>query len=205
MAYWHLMSWRCSLLMSKQPSLIQAVMPAIASLACGSRLGSLRWLSLSSLLLVVACDKETNNSQFITQNLVVPERNTPVYITDQVTLAGQAISLWFDHGRCQLQVDHPKLKRGPFSLQPNAPCFFIKSPGTETVQVYQRDKVSRVLAVVGTPTTPTASTQRCGTEIQGIVLNAAGTVSVSNTLQRGSLRCADQGLDNAQYELLARD
>lgn len=205
MAYWHLMSWRCSLLMSKQSSLIQAVIPSISCLGYRFGLHGLRWLSFSSLLLVVACDKETNNAQFITQNLVVPERNTPVYITDQVTLANQAISLWFDHGRCQLQVNHPKLKLEPLSLELRAPCFFIKSPGTDTVQVYQRDKVSRVLAVVGTPSTSTANHQRCGTEIQGIVLNAAGMVSLSNTLHRGALRCANQGLDNAQYELLARD
>ncbi len=162
-------------------------------------------LGLVCLLWLVACHEDQPKPVPITQRLIVPERTAPVYLTDQVTFADQVISLWFDHGRCQLQATHPKLKLAPLDLQPHAPCFFIKSPNTDTVQVYQRDKVSRVLAVVGTPAGETSSAQRCGTEIQGVVLNAAGTISLSNTIQRGRLVCTDQGLDNAQYELLARN
>lgn len=162
-------------------------------------------LGLSCCLWLVACQEDQPKPTLITQNLSVPERIAPVYLTDQLTLADQVLSLWFEHGRCQLQVTHPKLKLAPVDLQPHAPCFFIKSPNTDTVQVYQRDKVSRVLAVVGTPTAEASNAQRCGTEIQGVVLNAAGTISLSNTIQRGRLVCADQGLDNAQYELLARN
>lgn len=160
---------------------------------------------LMCLAWLAACHEDRAKPAQVTQHLIVPEQATSVYITDQVTMAGQTISLWFEHGRCQLQISHPKLKLAPVWLQPSAPCYFMKSPGTDTVQVYQRDKTNRVLAVIGTPLVQTPAVKRCGTEIQGIVLNAVGTVSLSNTLHRGSLFCADQGLGNAQYELLAQD
>lgn len=168
-----------------------------------SSLMLLGWLG-SALLLAACEDKQVKATQVI-QELKVPERASSIYITDQVTIAGQALSLWFDAGRCQLQAKHPKLKIEPIWLKVKAPCYFIKSPGTDTVQVYQRDKMSRVLAVVGTPTQEVVASKRCGTEVEGVVIDASGKMRASNVLHRGASLCADQGLENAQYEIFARD
>lgn len=170
------------------------------------QVSSLMLLScLGSAVLLAACQEEQAKSTQITQDLKVPELAAPLYITDQVNIAGQALALWFDSGRCQLQAKHPKLKIEAIGLKAKAPCYFIKSPGTDTAQVYQRDKTSRVLAVLGTPTQVTSAGKRCGTVVEGIVIDAAGKLRASNTLLSGSNFCADQGLDNAQYEIFASD
>lgn len=169
-----------------------------------NRLGS-PFLLVGYTLLLVACNDESTKVTSLTQDLKVPERASTLYITDQATLAGQALSLWFDTGRCQLQAKHPKLKIEPLWLKAKAPCYFIKSPGTDTVQVYQRDKTSRVLAIVGTPTQQDSRGKRCGTEVEGVVIDAAGKLRASNVLRQGLHLCANQGLENAQYELFARD
>lgn len=168
-----------------------------------SSLMLLGWLG--SALLLAACEDKQAKATQVTQNLKVPERAASIYITDQVTIAGQAVSLWFDTGRCQLQAKHPKLKIEPIWLKTKAPCYFIKSPGTDTVQVYQRDKMNRVLAVVGTPTHEVIAGRRCGTEVEGVVIEASGKMRTSNVLRSSSSFCADQGLENAQYEIFARD
>lgn len=200
MAYQHLMSWLRSLFVSSPCILVQSPTPSI------SLMGQVvRFIALNSVLLVAACDRGQNDPKPITQNLRVPERAAPVYMTDQVTIAGQNVSLWSDTGRCQLQSKHPKLKVAPLWLKPGAPCYFIKSPGADMVQVYQRDKTSRVLAVVGTPKAQAPIAERCGTDVQGVVLDASGKLRSSNTTQSGSLLCADQGLDHTQYELFAKD
>ncbi|TXH74663.1 MAG: hypothetical protein E6Q85_04990 [Thiothrix sp.] len=160
---------------------------------------------LGSALFLTACQDDPAKSLQITQDLKVPERASATYITDQVNIAGQALSLWFDTGRCQLQAQHPKLKIEPIWLKTKAPCYFIKSPGTDTVQVYQRDKTSRVLAIVGTPTQDSSDDKRCGTEVEGVVIDASGKMRPSNALHSALKLCADQGLDNAQYEIFARD
>ena len=168
-----------------------------------SSLIRLYWLG--SALLLAACQDEQAKSTQVTQDLKVPERASSVYVTDQVNMAGQALSLWFDNGRCQLQAKHPKLKIEPLWLKLKAPCYFVKSPGADSVQVYQRDKTSRVLAVVGTPDQSVSAGQRCGTEVEGVVVDATGKLRASNSLYLSQHFCADQGLDNTQYELFARD
>ncbi len=162
-------------------------------------------ICLGMALLLVACQEEQVKSPQMTQDLKIPERLSPIYMTDQVNIAGQVLSIWLNTGRCQLQAKHPKLKVEPIWLKSKAPCYFVKSPGTDSVQVYQRDKTNRVLAVIGTPSQETAVGKRCGTEIEGVVIDAAGKMRVSNVMRSGTVFCADQGLDNAQYELFARD
>lgn len=155
--------------------------------------------------LLSGCQEEPAKSKQITQNLIVPERTSPIYLTDRVLLAGQELSLWFNTGSCQLRTKHPKLTLEPTWLKVKAPCYFVQSPGTNTVQVYQRDKISRVLAVLGTPDDKEPSAKRCGTEVEGVVLDANGKVRVSNGLLSGKHFCADQGLTNTDYELFAQD
>ena len=160
-------------------------------------------LGLSSILLLSACDRESSKSAHTTQNLTVPERTATIYVTDQVNIAGQSLALWYDSGRCQLQASAGKKTQAPIWLQPIAPCFFMKSPGTDQVQVYQRDKTNRVLAVIGSASEH--NQKRCGAEVQGVVINAAGALRSSNVTRKDAVFCADQGLDNLQYELFAKD
>ena len=158
---------------------------------------------LGSVLLLAACQEKQAQSTQVIQDLKVPERASPLYITDQVNIAGQSLALWYDSGRCQLQASAGKKTQAPIWLQPLAPCFFMKSPGTDQVQVYQRDKTSRVLAVIGSASEQ--SRKRCGAEVQGVVINAAGALRSSNVTRKDAIFCADQGLDNLQYELFAKD
>lgn len=201
MAWQNLMSWLRSLFDSSQ--LISPLNTVPYSVQLSSYLSIL--ISLSGLFLLSACDQDQTKSGQMTQDLAVPERTAEVYVTDQISIAGQNLSLWFDGGRCQLQTQHPKLKIEPVWLKPTAPCYFMKSPGTDHVQVYQRDKTSRVLAVIGTPTEQKDKAQRCGQAVQGVVLDAAGTVRLSHTTRNDAVFCAGQGLDNLQYEIFAKD
>lgn len=157
------------------------------------------------LFVLAACHEDQAKPTQTTQNLTIPEPSSSIYITDQIKIAGQDLTLWFDTGRCQLQAMHPKFKVEPIWLKAKAPCYFVKSPGADAVQIYQRDKTNRVLAVVGTPDGKEPKGKRCGTEVEGVVLDANGKMRVSNSLRHGKRFCADQGLDNAQYEIFARD
>lgn len=161
-------------------------------------------LCLSSTLLLSACSQDEHRTQ-VTQDLPVPERALNVYVTDQVSIAGQDLALWYNSGQCQLQVTKGKSTKQTLDLKLKAPCYFMKAPATDRVQVYQRDKNSRVLAVLGTPVEASTVAKRCGTEVQGLIMNTAGAVRLSTTRRSGDSWCADQGLANSQYELFAKD
>ncbi len=134
--------------------------------------------------------------------LVVPERTAQTYELDQLRVAGQDLSLWYEDGGCKLQVVAKGKPQGEKRwLKPTAPCYFVKSPGTQRVQVYQRDKTTRVVALVGTPVASKKPGGRCGRELQGLIVRGNGTVDLSENIQSGSVYCADQGLDNFQYSL----
>ncbi|MBU0655175.1 MAG: hypothetical protein KJ914_08570 [Gammaproteobacteria bacterium] len=130
------------------------------------------------------------------QSLSIPERPDGQYVTDQTTAAGLHLTLRDDGGGCKLQVGNAEPQ---IWLKPMAPCHFIKSPGRETVQVFQQDKTTWVVAVVGTP----VKKQRCGQEVQGLIIKG-GEVAPSSYIMRGSVYCADQGLQNFQYSLFTR-
>ncbi|HPY38881.1 MAG TPA: hypothetical protein PLM98_00070 [Thiolinea sp.] len=200
MAGRHLMSWLRLLVLSSQPVSLRLSKPSAFFLNESSPC-----LLLSSLLLLVACDQDQNKTQPFTKDLIVPERTLPVYMTDQLVIAGQELSIWSDHERCQLKSSKRKTKPQEFLLKPPAPCYFIKSPSSNTVQIYQRDKTSRVLAIVGTPDLQMPPAKRCGIEVQGLVLDAMGAVHLSNLTSNSGTVCADQGLTNTQYELFAKD
>ncbi|MDQ5768400.1 hypothetical protein [Thiothrix subterranea] len=153
-------------------------------LACG--------LASGLMLLLTACepDKQPDN-----QALVLPERFATPHVTDQTQAAGLALALSDNGGGCQLQVG----KMPPVWLKPMAPCYFMKSPGTAKVQVYRHDKTTAVVALVGTP----VKGNRCGQEVQGLVIKS-GAATPSAYIMQGSIHCADQGLQNFQYELFAQ-
>ncbi len=140
------------------------------------------------------CERQSTTPQ--NQPLSLPERSNAPHVSDQAVVAGKALVLWDDGGGCKLQVG----KAEPTTwLKPTAPCFFIKSPATEQVQVYQHDKSTVIVAIVGTP----AKGDRCGQEVQGLLLNAKG-VKPSIYVAQGSVYCAGQGLYNFQYNLFAK-
>ena len=164
--------------------------------------------SCSVFLLVLGllggCDSGDN--QQAREALLVPERIADTYVTDQMEIARQVLNLWFDEGGCKLQISVKGKEQGERRLlRPKAPCFFVKSPGTERVQIYQQDKTTRIVAVLGTPVAapPKSQDQRCGRELQGLIINEQGAVKLSTNVQAGSVWCAGSGLDNLQYTLFS--
>lgn len=146
-------------------------------------------------VLMSACDDQTTPPQ--NQPLSLPERTIVPHVSDQVTVAGKTLALWDDGGGCKLQVG----RAAPTTwLKPTSPCYFVKSPGTNQVQIYQHDKSTTIIAVVGTP----AKGERCGQEVQGLVMNAKG-IHPSTYVAQGSVYCAGQGLYNFQYNLFAKE
>lgn len=155
---------------------------------------TLNYLAVTLLVLpLLGCepDKQPEN-----QTLILPERLETPHVSDQTTAAGLSLVLWDDGGGCKLQVGK---KEPAIWLKPMAPCYFMKSPGTQQVQVYRHDKTTAVVAVVGTP----VKGKRCGQEVQGLVLKA-GAATPSGYIMQGSVHCADQGLHNFQYELFTK-
>lgn len=146
-----------------------------------------------SVLLLTACESERQPD---TQALVLPERFATPHVTDQAQAAGLALALSDNGGGCQLQVGKTI---PPVWLKPMAPCYFMKSPGAAQAQVYRHDKTTAVVAVVGTP----VKGNRCGQEVQGLIIKG-GAVTPSAYVMQGSIHCADQGLQNFQYELFAK-
>lgn len=150
--------------------------------------------------LLFACG---DSAPVVQEQLSLPEREESVYITDQVYVAGRSLSLWNQDGGCQLQVSNSSGQNANTSTQwikPMAPCFFIRSPGSDKLQVFQQDKATRIVAVLGT-TVQQNSTKRCGREVQGLLINSRGKVSISDRILSGSIYCAESGLDNFQYSL----
>ncbi len=151
------------------------------------------WAVGGLMLFLTACepDKHPNN-----QALVLPERLATPHVTDQTQAAGFALVLSDNGGGCQLQVGKTA---PPVWLKPMAPCYFMKSPGAANVQVYRHDKTTAVVAVVGTP----VKGNRCGQEVQGLIIKD-GAVTPSAYLMQGGVHCANQGLQNFQYDLFAQ-
>ncbi len=149
-----------------------------------------------------ACDQP--NSMAL-NTLAIPERAETVYITDQIYVAGNSLSLWTqasDGGGCQLQVAQDKSQHNSSQqvLKPMSPCYFVKSPGSDKVQIFQQDKTTRIIAVLGTGVKDDAA-QRCGSEVQGLIIDRNGKVRLSDHLLQDKVYCAAGGLDNFQYSL----
>lgn len=168
---------------------------------CVKQATYLRYALLTGVIsLCVACDQAADNTR-----LIIPERQESSYITDQLKLAGKTLFLWSEDSGCKLQITSGRGKQaeGSHWLKPMAPCYFIKSPGSHNVQVFRKDKTTRIIAVVGTPAkvSKNASAQRCGREVQGVVMNGHGKITFSERVVSGSVYCAESGLDNFQYSL----
>jgi hypothetical protein len=146
---------------------------------------------LLTCVLLAACDGEKQEFK----SLPLPTASMAEHTSDYFSLGGKEWVLWNDGGGCKLTVG----KADGIWLKPMAPCYFIKSPGRQEVQVFRLDKGSQLVAVVGTPT----QKNRCGQEVQGVMLRN-GNVTLSSYIMRGSVYCADQGLQNFQYGLFAK-
>jgi len=135
-----------------------------------------------------------------TGQLQIPRRQEATFISDHARVGDMALNLWDEGGGCRLEAG--SREDGKVWLKPMAPCYFIRSPGSDRVQVFQRDKTTRILAVVGTPVTSKARPRRrCGRQVQGLIMDGRGQVTASGTVLDGSIYCADKGLDNFQYSL----
>lgn len=156
-------------------TLMQAVAPCLCFAAC---------------LLLAACSEEKPENQ----PLSLPQRSDAAHTSDYFSIGGKEWVLWNDGGGCKLAVG----KGEGIWLKPMAPCYFIKSPGRQAVQVFRLDKGTQVVAVVGTP----VQKNRCGQEVQGLIVRN-GEVTLSSYIMQGSVYCADQGLQNFQYSLFA--
>jgi len=141
------------------------------------------------------------------RQLKIPQREEDTFITDHARVGDSTLNLWDEAGGCRLEQGGSATVResGKVWLKPMAPCYFIRSPGSDRVQVFQRDKTTRILAVVGTPViSKNRPRRRCGRQVQGVVVDGRGQVAASSTVLDGSIYCADQGLDNFQYSLFRR-
>lgn len=158
-----------------------------------------RTLVASTLLLgavmVSGCDSGIGTGSDA-DNVSLPMPDKPAFITDTMKIAQKTVYLWNDGSGCKLQLGE---KGKTWWLKPTASCYFIKSPGSQRAQVYQYDVNTRILAVVGTPT----GEGECGREVQGLLVNAAGHIRLSERVLEGSVYCAGNGLDNFQYTLFA--
>jgi hypothetical protein len=156
---------------------------------------TLGWILAGALLLSLAgCDSAQQPPE--SKPLALPERLEQPHVSDQATVGGIYLALWDDGGGCKLQVGRAEPS---IWLKPMAPCYFIKSVGAQQAQVFRHDKSTQIMAVLGTP----AKGNRCGQEIQGLVLKG-GIVTPSTYIMQGSVHCADQGLHNFQYELFTK-
>lgn len=163
------------------------------------------WALLFSVAatLVTACGDSTLSK---TPVLTLPERDESVYITDQASLAGKALSLWDEEGQCTLKwsvlAGNNKQTGAVSGLAPVAPCYFIKSPGTQNAQVFRQDKTTRIVAVLGTPVTGQDSAgKRCGRKVQGVIISGRGKIRLSEYVLQGAVYCAENGLENSEYVL----
>jgi len=159
-------------------------------------------MSLVSLVLgLSACEED---AKLEVEAFPVPERPSAHYITDQTEIAGRMLALWYEDTACKLEIKRQGKPIGDKQgLQATAPCYFIKSPGSDRVQVYQHDKNTRVVAVVGTPVKTKQPDKQCGQALQGIVIDG-GDIRITRNVRRGSVYCVDSGLDNFQYSLFAQ-
>lgn len=149
----------------------------------------LRWVLLWCLL-AAGCSRDEPEIR----PLPLPAPVQGNHVTDQMQVAGKTLVLWDEGGGCKLQVGGQSLW-----LKPMAACHFIKAPGRQEVEVFRLDKTTQMVAVVGTPT----QKSRCGQEVQGVILRG-NEVKLSTQVMRGSVYCADQGLQSFQFGLLAK-
>lgn len=158
---------------------------------------SLIILGLCSLL--VACQEEqaTETSPkpqaLKAIDLPIPKPIDKPIRTDVVNATGKTLTLWDDASGCKLQINEQAAEW----IKPTAPCYFMRSPASDKPQVFQKDRDTRVMVIVGTPAGKKA---RCGLELVGLVIKGK-QVTVSENIRRGSVYCADNGLDNFQYTL----
>ncbi|EIJ35878.1 hypothetical protein [Thiothrix nivea] len=155
---------------------------------------TLGWLAIIPLVLLplAGCDSGSQPQQ---RPLALPERLEKPHVTDQAQAGGLHLALWDDGGGCKLQVGQTEPS---IWLKPMAPCYFMLAAGGQRAQVFRHNKTTLVMAVLGTP----AKGKHCGQEVQGLIIN--GGVKPSTYIMQGSVYCAEQGLQNFQYDLLAK-
>lgn len=150
------------------------------------------------LFLLLACEQkqplqasfESNaDVQPLAEHSDQPERLT---VTDQIRLADLNINLLDKSGACMLGVAGQQNRY----LKPMAPCYFMRVNGD--LQRYQQAEVT-VIALVGTPVKP-----RCGQEVQALFIDDK-EVRLSQRIARGSVYCADKGLDAFNMSLFAEE
>lgn len=156
-------------------------------------------ISMALILTLSACQEQADNEvtpkaqPLAAVELDLPKPEDKPVTTDFVSLNTHELTLLDDAGGCKLQV----AQQEAIWIKPTAPCYFMRSPFADKVQVFQKEKGVQVLAVVGTPA---GKKERCGLELQGLIIRRKN-VQLSENIQRGSIYCAANGLDNFQYSL----
>ncbi|MEN9433159.1 MAG: hypothetical protein RLZZ422_748 [Pseudomonadota bacterium] len=157
-------------------------------------------LLLSTL---IACqDNQTSPSVKITPakpqhitELPLPSLDNKPYVTDKITLPNGAVGyLWQDQQQCVFQLNQQDKQ----PLQIPAPCRFVRSPGTDTIQVFQADRTTRIMGVIGH-----IQANNCGDTARGII-NKGGKLTLAPSTLSQSTFCVTKGLDNAQYMLFLK-
>lgn len=127
--------------------------------------------------------------------LVLPLIEQKPYVIDQITLrGGTPLVLWQDQGQCLLQINQQPLE----ALNLIAPCRFMRSPGTKNPQVFQADKSTRIIGLVGN-----AKDSECGDTARAIVIKGTQVRLAPSTLSQSTF-CASKGLENSQYMLFLK-
>lgn len=113
--------------------------------------------------------------------------------SDEITLNNTAFELINKDGKCQLQSGKNTL----IKLAIKAPCYFVRQ-NDKLLEYKQKDQ--NIIAVIGDTI---EKSKRCGRVARGILMTKSG-VSLSSRIAKGSIYCADKGLDNAQYDLFGK-
>lgn len=123
--------------------------------------------------------------------LVLPPLDSKPYVKDQYKLpTGVILQLWQEQGVCQLQIG----QQAKQALALKAPCRFIRSPASDTVQVFKADLVTRLIALIG----DTKDQSQCGAKVRGIIVRGKTVTLAPKVIDQGVV-CAQQGLNNADY------
>ncbi|HIO92969.1 MAG TPA: hypothetical protein EYG68_09045 [Leucothrix mucor] len=113
--------------------------------------------------------------------------------SDEITLNNLALELISNQGQCQLKHGTNEL----IDLSIKAPCYFVR----QNKQVFEyQQRGQNVIAIIGDIL---EKSKRCGRVARGVLITEKG-ISLSSRIAKGSIYCANKGLDNAQYDLFGK-
>lgn len=150
-------------------------------------------IALALLFLAKSTPEHVSVKVNSTDEVVAVEAKQVQAPSDEIILDNTAFELINKDGECQLQYGENTL----IKLSIKAPCYFVRQ--NDKLVEYKR-KGQNIIAVIGDTI---EKSKRCGRVARGILIAESG-VNLSSRIAKGSIYCADKGLDNAQYDLFGK-